>query len=65
MVDYLMVYSFKILWVGTYRGMGGYSNEYGTLLLCEDQQTFTIPRLHLVLAGVKTSAFIYSCSLIG
>ena len=36
MVDYLMVYSFKMLGVGSYRGMVGYSNEFG-----EDQQTFT------------------------
>ena len=30
MVDYLMVYNFKISWVGAYRGTGSYNNEYST-----------------------------------
>ena len=32
MVEYFMAPNFKIWWVGTNRGMGGYSNEYGSLL---------------------------------
>ena len=28
MVDCFMAYNFNIWWVGAYRGMGGYWNEY-------------------------------------
>ena len=30
MVEYFKVYNFKIWWVGAYKGMGGYWNEYST-----------------------------------
>ena len=33
MVDYLMAYTFKICWVGVYRGMDGYWKEYGNYYL--------------------------------
>ena len=32
MVDYFVVYNFKMWWMSTYGGMGNYYSEYGTLV---------------------------------
>ena len=35
MIDYFTVYDFKIWWVGTYRGIGSYWNEYSKFYVHE------------------------------
>ena len=54
-VDHLMVYNFKIWWVGAYRGMDGYWKEYGN---------FNIPLYHNINIHVMNHAWPKTTGLI-